>query len=83
MDKMKINDIKTEFLILGTKQQHNKVNINGDIVFDVVNPFTAKGFPIDEENRLALDRVKSMSALRVSVKTLSVGDSAVAPAAIA
>ena len=53
MDKMKINDIKTEFLILGMKQQHNKVNINGDLVFDVVNPFTAKGFPIDEENRLA------------------------------
>lgn len=43
MDKMKINDIKTEFLILGTKQQHNKVNIN----------------------------------------TLSVGDSALAPAAMA
>ena len=41
MDKMKINDIKTEFLIIGTKQQLNKVNI----------------------------------------KTLSVGDSAVAPAA--
>jgi len=48
MDKMKINDIKTEFLILGTKQQHNKVNINGDIVCEVANPFTAKGFPIDE-----------------------------------
>ncbi|XP_068716266.1 uncharacterized protein [Montipora foliosa] len=43
MDKMKINDIKTEFLIIGTKQQLNKVNI----------------------------------------KTLSVGDSAVAPAAMA
>ena len=42
MDKMKINDIKTEFLIIGTKQQLNKSNI----------------------------------------KTLSVGDSAVAPAAI-
>ena len=41
--KMKINDIKTEFLIIGTKQQLNKVNI----------------------------------------KTLSVGDSAVAPAASA
>ena len=27
MDKMKINDIKTEFLIIGTKQQLNKVNI--------------------------------------------------------
>ena len=36
MDKMKTNDIKTEFLILGTKQQHNKVNINGDIVFDIL-----------------------------------------------
>ena len=43
MDKMKINDIKTEFLIIGTKQQLNKVNI----------------------------------------KTLSVGNSAVAPAAMA
>ena len=43
MDKMKINDIKTEFLIIGTKQQLNKVNI----------------------------------------KTLSVCDSAVAPAALA
>ena len=43
MDKMKINDIKTEFLIIGTKQLLNKVNI----------------------------------------KTLSVGDSAVAPAAMA
>ena len=27
------------------------------------NPFPAKGFPIDESNRLALDRVKSVSAL--------------------
>ena len=43
MDKMKINDIKTEFLIIGTKQQLYKVNI----------------------------------------ETLSVGDSAVAPAAMA
>ena len=43
MDKMKINDIKTEFLIIGTKQQLNKVNI----------------------------------------KTLSVGNSAVAPATMA
>ena len=43
MDKMKINDINTEFLIIGTKQQLNKVNI----------------------------------------KTLSVGDSSVAPAAMA
>ena len=29
----------------------------------VVNPFLSKGFPIDEQNRLALDRVKSISAL--------------------
>ena len=43
MDKMKINDIQTEFLIIGTKQQLNKVNI----------------------------------------KTLSVGDYGVAPAAMA
>ena len=43
IDKMKINDIKTEYLIIGTKQQLNKVNI----------------------------------------RTLSVGDSAVAPAAMA
>ena len=43
MDKMKINDIKTEFLIIGTKQQLNQVNI----------------------------------------KTLSVGDYSVAPAAMA
>ena len=43
LDKMKINDIQTEFLIIGTKQQLNKVNI----------------------------------------KTLSVGDSGVAPAAMA
>ena len=43
MDKMKINDIKTEFLIIGTKQQFNQVNI----------------------------------------KTLSVGDYSVAPAAMA
>ena len=26
-----------------------------------LNPFSAKGFPIDEKNRLALDRVKSVS----------------------
>ena len=43
MDKMKINDIKTEFLIIGTKQQLNEVDI----------------------------------------KTLSVGDSAVTPTAMA
>ena len=29
----------------------------------VLNPFPAKGFPINEQNRLALDRVKSISAL--------------------
>ena len=28
-----------------------------------VNPLSPKGFPIDEENRLALDRVKSISAI--------------------
>ena len=35
--------------------------------------FTAKGFPIDEFNRLALDRVKSISALSAhsAVKGLS------------
>ena len=33
-------------------------------VFDVVNPLTTKGFPIDELNRLALDKVKSMSIIR-------------------
>ena len=27
------------------------------------NPLTAKGFPIDKLNRLALDRVKSISAM--------------------
>ena len=37
--------------------------VNRGIVFDVVNPFLSKRFPIDEENRLALDRVKSISAL--------------------
>ena len=26
-----------------------------------INPFSAKGFPFDEQNRLALDRVKSVS----------------------
>ena len=26
-----------------------------ETVFDAVNPFTAKGFPINELNRLALD----------------------------
>ena len=36
------------------------------------NPFPAKGFPIDESNRLALDRVKSISVMRVpsAVKAL-------------
>ena len=29
----------------------------------MLNPFPSKGFPIDEYNRLALDRVKSISAL--------------------
>ena len=39
--------------------------LNGDIVFDVVNSFPSKGFPID--------RVKSVSALRAhsAVKGLS------------
>ena len=31
--------------------------------FDIVNPFLSKGFPINEQNRLRLDRVKSISAL--------------------
>ena len=50
---------------------------NGDIGFDVVNPFTAKGFPIDELNRLVLDRVKSITALcaRTAAKALIVRDS--------
>ena len=35
-----------------------------DILLDLaLNPFPAKGFPNDEENRLALDRVKSIRAL--------------------
>ena len=34
------------------------------LIVSWINPFPAKGFPIDElENRLALDRVKSVSAL--------------------
>ena len=38
--------------------------LNGTfLAFHVVNPFTPKGFPIDEENRLALDRVKSISVI--------------------
>ena len=38
--------------------------LNRGIVFDdaVVNPLPPKGFPIDEYNGLALDRVKSISA---------------------
>ena len=32
----------------------------GDTVFDDVNPFLPKGIPTDTENRLALDRVKSI-----------------------
>ena len=37
-----------------------------------LNPFTAKGFPVDEENRLALDRVKYISVMRApsAVKAL-------------
>ena len=31
--------------------------------FAFLNPFPSKGFPIAEQNRLALDRVKSISAL--------------------
>ena len=31
-----------------------------------VNPFHPKGFPVDEENHLALDRVKSISAILAS-----------------
>ena len=36
---------------------------NGDIGNDVVNLFPSKEFPIDEQNRLALDRVKSTKVL--------------------
>ena len=32
-------------------------------IFGNFNGFPSKGFPIDEENRLALDRVKSISSL--------------------
>ena len=37
-----------------------------------LNPFTAKGFPVDEENRPALDRVKYISVMRApsAVKAL-------------
>ena len=50
---------------------------NGDTGFDVVNPFTAEGFPIDELNRMALDSVKSITALRAptAAKALIVSDS--------
>ena len=34
--------------------------LNGDMVFDGVNPFLPKGFPIANKNGLALDRVKSI-----------------------
>ena len=44
-------------------QREIECPLNRDIVFDVVNPFPSKRFPIDELNRLALDRVKSISAL--------------------
>ena len=37
--------------------------LNWNIVFDVVNPFPSNGFPIGEYNGLALDSVKSVSAL--------------------
>ena len=30
------------------------------------NPFTAEGFPIDEQNCLALDRVKSIGVMNLS-----------------
>ena len=29
--------------------------------YSLINPFSPVGFPIDEKNRLALDRVKSVS----------------------
>ena len=35
------------------------------MVSDVVNPFMSEGFPIDEYNRLALDRVQSISVMSV------------------
>ena len=64
-----------------TEAQHNKgtttlfaqgafAAVNPDIVFDVVNPLTTKGFPIVEYNRLALDIVKAMSA-STAVKALT------------
>ena len=42
----------------------------------IINPLTAKGFPIDALIRLALDRVRSLSALwaRMAVKELINGD---------
>ena len=33
------------------------------IQFSFFHPFNAKGFPIDEKNSLALDRVKSVSVM--------------------
>ena len=49
---------------------HNSTVDHRNLVF---NPFTAKGFPIDEYNRLALDRVKSVSFMRAptAVKVLN------------
>ena len=49
-----------------------------------INPFTAKGFPIDEYNRLALDRVKSVSSLRAptAVKAFTITERVVIQAAI-
>ena len=31
-----------------------------ETMLENINPFPSKGFPIDEQNRLALDRVKSI-----------------------
>ena len=43
------------------------------MVFDVVHPLTAEGFPIDELNLLALDRVKSISVMSAptAIKSLN------------
>ena len=41
---------QTDIMLLFKEQirKNTPTNVNGDIVFDVVNPFPSKGFPIDE-----------------------------------
>ena len=61
--------ISAKWSEMSTDENHRRAHMTlsarkiCDVFVTSFNPFTAKFFPFDEKNRLALDRVKSIKSL--------------------